>query len=166
MRKLMVVVASVILAAGCTDKAKPNYEKCLAADKAGDLQSAWSACLAASFDDPNSSSGKAAGVKLEELRPRYNQWQADQAASLAAAQAATAQAQAARVAQLRAQATIQRTGEDDRCVSDGKPPRGLSITGGTYDDNYSVATSMRCVRSHPYHADQGHTAIDNYYCCP
>ena len=82
-----------------------------------------------------------------------------------AAQAAV-RAAAASAAQLKASAKIERTGEDDKCVSDGKPPRGLSITGGTYDRNYEVATSMGCVRSHVYYPQQGHTVIDNNYCCP
>jgi hypothetical protein len=87
--------------------------------------------------------------------------EADALAAQAAARAAAASA-----AQLKASAKIERTDEDDKCVSDGKPPRGLSITGGTYDHNYEVATSMGCVRSHVYYPQQGHTVIDNYYCCP
>jgi hypothetical protein len=63
-------------------------------------------------------------------------------------------------------AKVEQTGEDDKCVSDGKPGRGLAITGGTYDDNFDVASAMGCVRSHTFYPQQGHTVIDNYYCCP
>jgi hypothetical protein len=75
-----LVVATFLLSA-CTDKAQPDYAKCVQADSAGDLQGAWSACNAAVAADPNSTSGKAAATKLAEMRPKHNASQAPQGAS-------------------------------------------------------------------------------------
>ncbi len=71
-----------------------------------------------------------------------------------------------RLDELRAKATIKRLGDDDQCVSAGKPPNSREITGGTYDENFEVASAMGCQRLHKYYPDQGHVAVDNWYCCP
>lgn len=104
--------------------------------------------------------------RCKELRKSESKAATEKAKADEAEREAQAKAKATAAARLQAQAKIERTGEDDKCVSDGKPRRGLAITGGTYDANEAVATSMGCVRSHVYYPQQGHSAIDNYYCCP
>lgn len=75
----LLIVASFFLSA-CKDKAEPDYAKCIQADTAGDLQGAWDSCNAAVAADPNSTSGKAAGAKLAEMKPKYDARQAKQGA--------------------------------------------------------------------------------------
>jgi hypothetical protein len=172
-----VFLVGALGCAGCTDKAKDNYGTCIQLDAAGDIGGAWKACSDAVGDDPNSTSGIAAAAKLATMKPAWTKWKADQDAKAAAAaeqqrQAAAAQAkaeaqaQAQQLATLRAKMTLAPSGEDDQCVSNGKPPWGLRITGGSYDENEQVATARGCVRAHPYYPAQGHTPMDNYYCCP
>lgn len=158
---------------GCEDKARQPYGECAAAESKGDFLAAAEACEAAVKADAVGPSGKAAAEKLKAMQPSIAKARAEKNAADEkkrqaeedAAKAATA-AQAAKVAQLKARAKFEPTGESDKCVSDGKPRRGVAITGGTYDDNEAVATSMGCVRSHVYYPQQGHSAIDNNYCCP
>jgi len=177
MRTRIILGAALLIMVGCEDKAQPDYAKCVQADTAADIEGAWTACNAAIADDPNSKSGKAAAAKLAEMKPKYDAWKADRDAKAAAAAAAQAKADEARrqaeaeadrqrVAALQAKITRRLTGEDDTCVSAGMPPVGIQFTGGTYDENYEVATSKGCVRAHTYYPQQGHTPMDNYFCCP
>lgn len=172
---LLMIVASNTVA--CEDKARPEFGKCVAADAKGDVLAAATACEAAVTADATSTSGKEAALKLASMQPAVTKARAEKAEKDAKAAAekakadeadrqATAQANAARAAQLKAKAKFRDTGEDDLCVSAGKPKNGLAITGGSYDDNEAVATAMGCVRSHVYYPQQGHSAVDNYYCCP
>jgi hypothetical protein len=168
-----MTVLALLAIAGCADKAQPDYDRCVTAERA-DVLAAAAACEAAVAADPNSPSGKEAASKLLVMKPYIAQAKAAKDPKLVAEKAkadeiawqAATQARAATAARLKASAKIERTGEDDQCVSDGKPPRGLAITGGTYDQNEAVATAMGCVRTHVYYPQQGHSVIDNYYCCP
>lgn len=159
------VVFGAIAIAGCEDKAQPDYAKCVVADSQGNFQHAWDACNEAIAVDPNSTSGKAAAAKLAE--PKYVAWKKSEDDRSANASAAKAQSDAlaaqANLSQLKAKATFAENGEDDKCVSKGKPPHAFKITGGTYDENYAVAGSKSCVREYPEYP--GHS-MDNYYCCP
>lgn len=169
---LFLALLGVALPA-CEDKAQNDYGKCVANETSGKIIAAAYDCEQAIKADPNSTSGKAAAEKLAAMQPALVKAKADSAAAIAKAEeeaaqkrAAEARAAAARAAQLQAQATIERSGSDDTCVSAGKGKRGLRITGGTYDDNEAVARSMGCVREHVYYPQQGHSPSDNYFCCP
>lgn len=175
--RVLSLFALFVVLPGCEDRAQPEYAKCVAAEAKSDVLAAATACEAAVAADPNSTSGKAAASKLKEMQPAIAKAKAEndaadakaaaerKKADEAAAKSAVA-AQAARMALLKDRAKIERSGDDDACVSAGKPPRGLRITGGTYDDNEAVATAMGCVRTHVYYPQQGHSPTDNYYCCP
>lgn len=55
---------------------------------------------------------------------------------------------------------------DEKCTSDGKPPKALSFTGGTYKENETVAIDRGCVH---LHVVSDYTPPDqsfNDYCCP
>jgi hypothetical protein len=94
MRAFPLVIA-VILIAGCKDKAKDDYDKCVKWDGQGDLNMAAIACDLAVKADPDSPSGKAAAQKLPDLQARLdalNQAKQAQAAASASAQAAAQQA--------------------------------------------------------------------------
>lgn len=54
--------------AGCTDKAKAQYDQCVLLEQSYDVKGAAAACSAAVAADPNSTSGQAAAKKLEDLR--------------------------------------------------------------------------------------------------
>lgn len=54
---------------------------------------------------------------------------------------------------------------DDSCTSDGKPAYGYNYSGATYDENERVALADSCVHTMRVLA-AGHTATDNWYCCP
>ena len=58
-----------LLAVGCADKAKPDYDRCVAADERGDVLAAATACEAAVSADPTSTSGKEAASKLTGMKP-------------------------------------------------------------------------------------------------
>jgi hypothetical protein len=63
---LMVLVLALGLS-GCTDKAKPKYEECVALESKWDTVKARDACKAAAEIDPKSKSGKLAAGKLTYL---------------------------------------------------------------------------------------------------
>ena len=70
MRKVILFwfnILFLVVVVGCADKAKPDYDKCLAAESARDRSGAWKACSAAVGTDPESASGKEASKKLDTL---------------------------------------------------------------------------------------------------
>ncbi len=60
-------IAGCVLATGCLDKAKADYDRCVERDKNYDVPGAYSACAAAVAADPKSISGQEAQKKLETL---------------------------------------------------------------------------------------------------
>jgi hypothetical protein len=188
MRAFTFGVVFIMLTA-CSDKAQPDYAKCVQADTTGDLAGAVKACSDAIGADPNSTSGKAAAAKLAEIKPKYDAWKADQDAKAAAAaeakraaDAVQAKAQAeARAAQAKAEAEARQAAvadlrrrvkglfaydnkPDSRCLAEGKPPYARDYGGGTYDENEEVALADRCVHLFGKHMD--HSPNDNSFCCP
>lgn len=67
---LVVIAVPLSLTAGCNDKAKPAYERCLALEAEGKLQEALDACNEAASADPESKSGQAAQSKKPDLGTR------------------------------------------------------------------------------------------------
>jgi hypothetical protein len=176
-RSTFLVVVAAILLVACKDKAEPDYAACVQADTAGDVGKAWDSCTAAVGADPNSTSGKAAAAKLTAMKPAYDKWKADQnakAAAAAAAQAkadeerakAEAQEHAKEVAALRAKIHRAYDGRDPdgECQSNGYPPYREDYTGGSYDENETVALGDGCV--HLFQKHSMHSPNDNTYCCP
>ena len=105
MCSMFVVGALALVIAGC-DKAKPDYDKCLAADTAGDTRGAWKACEAAIAADPDSAAGKDATKMLAEIRQR-----------LAAKEQAEADAKAKAAAEAQAQSYAAAAPERQRLLS-------------------------------------------------
>ena len=68
--RMIRVMFSVFLVAGCGDKAQANYAKCVQLDTTGDSAGAVAACTAAIGDDPNSVSGKAAADKIASIKAK------------------------------------------------------------------------------------------------
>ena len=101
LRRALGMIVLVVTATGCTDRAKPDFDRCTmlaARDHEGDLPDAVKACTAAVAADPNSTSGKAAAVKLTELQPKLDAWgkkEYERLTGLAKAKEAAAAAQAA-----------------------------------------------------------------------
>jgi len=63
----LMSVALVVGVSGCSDKAKPKYDECVALESKWETVQARDACKAASEIAPNSKSGKLAAGKLTYL---------------------------------------------------------------------------------------------------
>ena len=173
-------VAVVIASAAfflAPDKARPNYDKCVQADTAGDIEGAWTTCYDAVGADPNSTSGKEAATMLGEMKPKYDAWKKDQEAKAAAAagtqrkadearRQAEAEARADAIRALRRRVSAKYWGfdPDGNCQAEGKPPFRKDYEGGTYDENETVALGDGCV--HLFQAHMTHSPNDNTFCCP
>jgi hypothetical protein len=55
---------------GCKDEAEPDYAKCVQLAVQNRIADVWGACNDAIDKSPRSTSGKAAAVKLAELKPQ------------------------------------------------------------------------------------------------
>jgi hypothetical protein len=75
--RTLLVVALVVGAIGCSDKAKPKYEECVALETKWKTLEARDACKAAAALDPNSKSGKLAAGKLTYLNEQADKLQAE-----------------------------------------------------------------------------------------
>ena len=171
-RQWFIILVGVTGLLGCTDKAQPDYAKCVQADTSGDVKTAWDSCNAAVGADPNSTSGKAAATKLAEMKPRYDSWKADQDAKVAAAAAAQAKAAAAAAEQQRqdqaaAMAAVRRKVHrtrsetfDGSCAGQGKPGTSYRYEGATYDANAAVARGDGCSPENDTVGWKG------FVCCP
>jgi hypothetical protein len=160
----------------CADKAQPDYARCVQAETAGDLHAAWTACNDAIGADPNSTAGKAAAGKMNEMKPRYDAWKDEQAKKAAAAAAADRaasiergkgelEAQAHAAAALRRKVRVAGDSEPDgECQAQGKPPFRNEYRGGTYEENEQVALADQCVHLFERHSDR--SPNDNTFCCP
>lgn len=92
MKRMAWALVFAMVAAGCTDKAKPSLDDCVKAEAKEDWSSAVRSCEQATTLDPDSKSGKAAADKLTSLK-----------AKLAAKDNADADAKAAARARLAAE---------------------------------------------------------------
>jgi hypothetical protein len=63
----LLLIALVVGTTGCSDKAKPKYDECVALETKWKTIEARDACKAAAALDPNSKSGKLAAGKLTYL---------------------------------------------------------------------------------------------------
>jgi hypothetical protein len=66
--RLSLRIVCLLLLAGCVDKGKADYDKCVELDKSYDVKGAVAACQAAVAADSNSPSGQAAAKKLLDLQ--------------------------------------------------------------------------------------------------
>lgn len=66
-RTVAAIAACLIGTLGCADKAKPDFDKCVALEGRGELDEAVSACRAAGQADPASKAGAAASAKIPTL---------------------------------------------------------------------------------------------------
>ena len=98
----LCVLICNMAAVGCSDGAKPSYERCVQLQAKGNLKEAIDACYAAIAADPMSSSATAALTKLEEIRPASTKREEDatqeRSRLVASASPASAPAPAASVA--------------------------------------------------------------------
>ena len=66
----LLAVAILIGASGCSDKAKPKFDECVALESKWDIINAREACKASAEISPNSKYGKLAAGKLTYLNVR------------------------------------------------------------------------------------------------
>ncbi len=71
MKKVAVVLVGLMLA-GCKDEAKPMYDDCLRFESTNKLRDAYDSCRLAVGADPDSKAGKAAGLKVDDIKKRYD----------------------------------------------------------------------------------------------
>lgn len=172
----VLVAFALTLMVACTDKAEPNYAKCIQAEAAGEIGTAWNFCTGAVGADPNSTSGKAAASKLTSMKPKYDAWLADQKAKAAAAAEAQGRADAARAAaeaQARAQAAAAARTKvrpkydgydpDTTCTAKGLPPFRKDYGGGTLAEDQMVAQADGCSPLFPGRDDP---MLAITFCCP
>ena len=142
----VVLLGSMVFAAGCKDKAADDYAKCVQDDAQGDVHGAWLTCGYAVHDDPTSKSGVAAASKLVELKPKYDTWkvaddaqqakEADQRRMLAAAKLIEVR--------LRVQAKYFSEDPDSMCTGKGFPPYHWDYSGGTFAEDEEIAEADGC----------------------
>ena len=65
-----MVIGALVLLSACTDHAKPDYDKCVLADTAGDVPGALVACANAIKIAPSSKLGKTAAAKIADIEQR------------------------------------------------------------------------------------------------
>jgi hypothetical protein len=75
----LLAVALVIGVSGCSDKAKPKYDECVALETKWETAKARDACKAAAAIDPKSQSGKLAAGKLTYLNEQADKILAEKA---------------------------------------------------------------------------------------
>jgi hypothetical protein len=175
---LVIAVLVLVLLSGCQDKAKSSFDACVTAEAKEDWLLAVQSCQGATMLDPNSKSGKAAAEKLLSLKTKLAakdradaEAQATKAKAAAERRAAEAVQQEAVLAVLKAKVHTSSLParldyESDKCVSDGKPPKGLEFSGGTYAENEQVALARGCVHAHYVSTQTGPDPSFNNYCCP
>jgi hypothetical protein len=70
--RALFAIALLVGVSGCSDKAKPKYDECIALEAKWETVKARDACKAASEIAPNSKSGKLAAGKLSYLNEQAN----------------------------------------------------------------------------------------------
>ena len=141
--------------AGCADKAKPDYARCVQLSAQGDVRGSWDACNAAVSADPTSIGGKAAAVKLAEMKPKYDVWKIEQDKAAAEAEIAYQRYERDRVVALREKVSWSFDYDDNRCAGEGLPPEGREYGGGTWAEIATVASADGCKN-----------VTHGFYCCP
>lgn len=165
-----VGILALVVAVGCTDKAKPDYSACVAAEAKEDVLTASIACERAITMDPTSESGIAATAKLKAMQPAIEQARRERAEKEAraaeeqrkaeeAAERAAAKAKAERIAKLRVKVKSKYWSfkPDPTCLGKGKPQFMMIYEGGTFAENDEVALAAGCVKE---------PMLDTTYCCP
>jgi hypothetical protein len=109
---IAIVAATACVLIACTDKAKPDYDRCVKEleDQPDHIEQAADMCAAAVAADPGTTSGKAAAARLKDL-----QVEVAQRAKAKADAKVKADAEAAAQAQAAAQAAAAQAARDEKC---------------------------------------------------
>jgi hypothetical protein len=154
----LAIWLTVLPLAGCTDRAKADYDQCLEFERKGNYVTAFGYCKAATQADSNSESGKAAAAKVPELEAKKKE--AEKSASASAAAKASAAAQKLAELKVKLHRESAGSGEDDNCMGRGLPPRAIRFGGGTFEEIATVAESMGCRSPYPQ------SSVVRTWCCP
>jgi hypothetical protein len=82
------VIVALLALLSCTDKATPDYQRCVALEAKGMLDEARTACTSAVTADPTSNDGRAAAAKIAAIDAKVQQ-DKERIVAEAAARAAT-----------------------------------------------------------------------------
>lgn len=148
---LVPIVVALASVTGCKDKADPWYRTCLNRE-AENVKLAADACEKAVAADPQSKSGIAAAQKLKEMKPAIEEAERQEAKEKAESTVEAAKSLRQKVKRQRWDVM------DDSCTSQGKPAKCYRYSGGTTDQNETVARADGCV-------PQGKGYVDFYFCC-
>lgn len=161
---LMAVVLAAGSAAGCTDKAEPEYARCLDFEQRGELVLAARACEAAIKADSSSTAGKAAAAKLKSLQPALDAQRAADRRAYEDSQPSDDGARRAKAASLRGKIRRKAWGSepDAECSGKGLPPYRISYEGGTFEEDELVAEADGCTHLFQKRGN----ANDSVFCCP
>lgn len=161
MKKLLGIVITAALVAGCEDKAKSWFDDAQVYEQRGDLGEARRKYEIATEKDPTSEFGKRAAERLKEIEPAYLAPKAKKEAEAAERAQAEAEAQAAAIERLRRK--VRRTYEsaepDSLCTGKGLPPYRWEYAGGPFAEDQVVAHADGC-RAPFTHAE------NTAFCCP
>jgi hypothetical protein len=151
-------------AAGCTDKAEPDYARCLAMEQKGELVPAARACEAAITTDRNSKSGVAAAAKLKSLQPALDAQRAADRKAYENSQPSDDGARVAKAASLKSKVRVKSWGAepDAECSGKGLPPFRKSYEGGTFEEDELVALADGCAHLFQRRGNMN----DSVFCCP
>lgn len=144
LRALPLFVAIVILLVGCTDAAKPEFERCEQFQNAKKYDEAREACQRAVAADPESRSGKLAAARLPVIAT-----EASKAAQAERADDAAFEEREAKLAALKGRfdAALARVGELQAALSQASDPgeksRIESKLARTIAEKNAIATEMR-----------------------
>lgn len=164
-----MLIGAIAFAAGCADKAKPDYARCIQTQASGQVEEAWKACNDAISADAASESGKAAAELLNKLKPAYEKAKAERESREAKAAEekrkadAEAQAHAVALAKQKVEAKFWSFDRDGECTGQGWPPYRKSYEGGTFEQDEMVALAAGCVHLFPGMRDP---QLFTIFCCP
>ncbi|WP_437607322.1 hypothetical protein WMF20_41950 [Sorangium sp. So ce834] len=161
------VLAAVVLAGsvvGCTDKAEPEYARCMDLEKRGELVLAARACEAAIRQDPHSKSGVAAAGRLKSMQPALDAQRAAERRAYDDSHPSDDGARAAKAAALKSKVRVKSWGAepDAECSGKGLPPFRKSYEGGTFEEDELVAEADGCTHLFQRRGNMN----DSVFCCP
>ncbi|WP_437755835.1 hypothetical protein [Sorangium sp. So ce1389] len=166
MLRVHVLVALVLAGsvAGCTDKAEPEYARCIAMEQRGELVLAARACEAAIKADSSSTAGKAAAAKLKNMQPALDAQRAADRRAYEDSHPSDDGARAAKAASLKSKVRVKSWGAepDAECSGMGLPPFRKSYEGGTFEEDELVAEADGCAHLFRRRGN----ANDSVFCCP
>ena len=162
---ILGVIVGLVILGGCRNEAAERFRKCEQAEAEGNIEGAWNHCSAAAKKGSSE-----AQEKLQQIKPKYDAFKAEEQAKEAKAAAERRQAeqaaQAARLVELRKKVNPKSWDDepDGECQATGLPAFRVTYEGGLFFENEVVALADGC--RHLFRAKTEPSVNDNIFCCP